>query len=67
MVQAMGSQLRQKRLELHLSICQLARLSGVNRNLISAIERNMTPSSYEPIERLANALGVSSEELTAGE
>jgi transcriptional regulator with XRE-family HTH domain len=65
--QQIGVRLRQRRRELEMSISNLSLFSNVNRNLIGQIERGMIPCSSEPIERLAAALGVSSEELTERE
>jgi transcriptional regulator with XRE-family HTH domain len=61
-LQDIGQRLRAERRALELSIPETSRLSGVNRNLISQIERGMVPSSIVPIERLASALGVTLDE-----
>jgi transcriptional regulator with XRE-family HTH domain len=53
-----GDRIRVKRLDLRLSYNDLSRLSGVNRNLISQIERGMVPASAAPLEQIAKTLGI---------
>lgn len=62
-----GEWLRKKRVEKHLSGVQLERLSGVSRQYISNLERNLTSDftgkivqpSVEKVDALAKGLGVS--------
>ena len=51
-----GSELREVRTELGLTIAELAEISGVSRKLISAIERGMD-APYERVHALVYALG----------
>ena len=58
---SIGQRLRDERIARELSISLAARMSKVNRNLLSAIERGMLPSSAAPLERLAQTYGISLE------
>jgi transcriptional regulator with XRE-family HTH domain len=54
----LAERIRCERTKRRISIRRLSREAGVNRNLTFAVERGMRPSSIEPLERLAHALGI---------
>lgn len=62
-----GVALNKLRLAQKLTLEQLARRSGVSRSMLSQIERNQTNPTVATMWRIANALGVSMDEILVGE
>lgn len=62
-----GGRLRQKRLSAGYTMRELAALAGVSYQAVMAYERNHWAPRPAVLERLADALGVTPEELLADE
>lgn len=60
---ARGQRLRQIRWQRGLTVAQLARLSGMSRQQIYALEKGLSRGSAKGWRRLADALGVDVEDL----
>ncbi|TFH59641.1 helix-turn-helix domain-containing protein [Peribacillus frigoritolerans] len=58
-----GKMVRQKRLTMGISQEELAFSCGLHRTYISDIERGTRNVSLDNIEKIANALGISSKDL----
>jgi transcriptional regulator with XRE-family HTH domain len=65
MTPPLGLRLRELREEQRLSVRDLSDRSGVSAGVISRLERGHIEPKPEAIGRLARALGVTPEELTA--
>jgi transcriptional regulator with XRE-family HTH domain len=59
----LGSTIRQLRLEHNLTIAEVSDRAGISRSMLSKIENNLTATSLERLEQLANALGVTMSKL----
>lgn len=46
-----------------LTIFELSKISGVNRNTISRIEKNIVSPNYSTVGKISNALEIKLEEL----
>ncbi len=57
-LRTLGEALRQRRLELQLSVQELARRSEISAGLISQIERGLANPSFNTTAKLASALGL---------
>ena len=55
----LGNAIREIRINLGLTIADVAMLAGISRGMLSKIENAQTATSLETISRLAKALGVS--------
>lgn len=62
-VETLGDYLRQQRVAAHLSLRQLADLAGVSNPYLSQIERGLRKPSAQVLQRLAQALRISAEQL----
>jgi transcriptional regulator with XRE-family HTH domain len=57
-LRSLGETVRQRRLELQLSVQDLARRSDISAGLISQIERGLANPAFGTISKLASALGL---------